>query len=268
MKKLLFLLLVCSVSLVNAQGSVSLQFENFVGNEPVVLKDKSYTNATGEQFNITLLYYYVSNLRLVRKDGSEYIVPQDESYFLIRENKPETKTITLNNIPKGTYTGVKFVIGIDSVRSASDISQRKGCLDVGGDGKDMYWAWNSGYIFVKMEGTSPQIDRKDPVFMYHIGLFGGIGDKKTLNNIRIADINFGEKALKIKSIGNAVIGIKTDVSKIMNGETNVSMVKNPVVMGGPYSAKITENYKTMFSFAGFKKELTAQPNTKVALGMN
>ena len=65
-----------------------------------------------------------------------------------------------------------------------------------------------------------------------------------------------------------MIGIKTDVSKIMNGETNVSMAKNPVVMGGPYSAKITENYKTMFSFAGFKKELTAQPNTKVALGMN
>lgn len=251
MKKLLFLLLMCSVSLVNAQGSVSLQFENFVGSEPVVLKDKNYTNATGEQFNITLLYYYVSNLRLVRKDGSEYILPQDESYFLIRENKPETKTITLNNIPKGTYTGVKFVIGIDSVRSASDISQRKGCLDVGGDGKDMYWAWNSGYIFVKMEGESEAVDGVNKEYAYHIGMFGGIGDKKTLNNIRTANITFTPGELKLGKKSVASMKIKTDLSKMFDGETQLSIAKNPVVMGGPMSKKITDNYKTMFSFNGF-----------------
>jgi hypothetical protein len=251
-------------------GSITLHFDNAVGNEALVLKGKQYTNASGEQFNVTFLQYYVSNIRLVRKDGSEYVVPQDQSYFLIREQLPETRNAVLNNIPKGDYTGIRFVIGVDSLRSASEISQRKGCLDVGGDGKDMYWAWNSGYIFVKMEGTSPQIpltgNRKEPIFLYHIGLFGGMGDKKTLNNIKVATLSFGKEKVKIKTDKNTVIGIKTDVSKLFNGPTTVSLATTPTVMAGPFSAKIADNYADMFSYTGLKKEAAAS-DTKIALGM-
>lgn len=270
MKKILFFLLMCSVSFVNAQrtGSLNIQFDNFVGTEPVVLNDKKYSNALGEQFNISLLQYFVSNIKLIKKDGSAYIVPQNESYFLIRESNPASKKITLNNIPKEKYTGISFVIGVDSARSASEISERKGCLDIAGDAKDMYWVWNSGYIFVKMEGTSSAIDRKNPIFMYHIGLFGGIGEKKTLNNIQVATFDFGKQALKVKaSDKNLTLGIKADVAKILNGETNVSMKTNPVIMGGPFSKKIAENYKTMFSFAGLHKNTSENFNKESALGM-
>ncbi|MFN8349748.1 MAG: MbnP family protein [Spirosomataceae bacterium] len=251
-------------------GSLTLQFHNKVGNEEVVLKDKQYTNAVGEQFNITFLQYYVSNLRLLRKDGSEYIVPQDDSYFLIRQQLPETQSVTLHHIPKGDYVGLSFVIGVDSLRSASDVSKRKGCLDVGGDGKEMYWAWNSGYIFVKMEGTSPQIpltgNRKEPIFLYHIGLFGGMGEKKTLNNIKVANLSFGKEKVKIKTDKNTAIGIKTDVSQLFTGSVNVSLAVNPTVMAGPYSAKIADNYAGMFSYEGLQKSAPA-PSEKITLGM-
>lgn len=269
MKKILFLVLV-SISSVYSQknASITLNFENFVGDEQVVLKEKNYKNAAGEEFNISLLQYYVSNIKLTRKDGSEYVVPQEESYFLIRESRPETKKVVLNNIPKGNYTGVSFVIGVDSAKSASDVSQRKGCLDVGGDAEDMYWVWNSGYIFVKMEGKSPQSSSKNNAFMYHIGLFGGIGDKKTLNNIRVANVIFEGKTLKVKA-ENTAITIKTDVSKILGGETTVSMAKNPVVMGGPFSEKIANNYKTMFSFGGFRKpDSDISSKSSGAVGLN
>lgn len=113
MKHLVFIagLLICAPLFAQKTGSLTLQFHNKVGNEAVVLKDKQYTNALGEQFNITFLQYYVSNIRLLRKDGSEYAVPQDESYFLIRQQLPETQTITLNSVPKGDYVGISFVIG-------------------------------------------------------------------------------------------------------------------------------------------------------------
>lgn len=252
-------------------GSVEIQFDNVVGNQDLVLKDKTYTNANGDEFAVSLFQYYVSNFRLTRKDGSEYVVPQDESYFLIREQRPETQRIVLKNIPKGTYVGVSFVIGVDSLRSASDVSRRQGCLDVGGEGKDMYWAWNSGYIFVKMEGRSPQVpmtgNRKDPVFMYHIGLFGGMGDKKTLNNIKAANLGFGTDKVRVKTDDITRIGIKTDASKLLNGSTNVSIAANPSVMGGPYSKHIADNYATMFSYDGLKKELPAGKGAGV-VGMN
>lgn len=239
--------------LANAQktGSLSLSFENYVGTEMVSLNNKNYKNNVGEQFNINLLQYYVSNFRLTKQDGSEYIVPKDECYFLIKESEPSSKNISLKNIPKGKYTGVKFIIGIDSLKSASDITERKGCLDIGGEGKDMYWAWNSGYIFVKMEGTSPQILKDNSIYNYHIGFFGGIREKRTLNNIKNVSLSLGDFKMKQKSSKLAVI--KTDVSKIMNGETNISMAQNHSVMGGPLSAKIANNYETMFTFSGFKQ---------------
>ena len=241
------------ISIAQKTGTIILNFENIVGNEPVVLNTKNYTNALGEQFNISLLNYYISNIRLVKADGSEYIVPQNESYFLVSEERPATKSITIQNIPKGNYTAAKFIIGIDSTKSASDISERKGCLDVGGEAKDMYWAWNSGYIFVKMEGKSPQNSKYNSVYNYHIGFFGGIGEKKTLNNIKTAKIDFGGKAIKLKSKKQIEIVIKTDVSKILNGPTNISIAKDPSVMGGPLSAKIADNYKNMLSFGSINK---------------
>lgn len=268
MKKLFFLLLtLLGASNLFAQKttSLSLKFDNFVGNDPVELNTKSYKNQAGEDFNISLLQYYVSNIQLVKKDGSVYTVPQDDSYFLVRQNRPETQTITLKDIPQDKYVGINFVIGIDSARSAAEIGYRKGCLDVAGDAQDMYWAWNSGYIFVKMEGSSPQSTLKENIFMYHIGLFGGIGDKKTLNNIRNVSLAFNNETIKLKAGKVApIIRIKMDASKILNGETTVSIAKNPSVMGGPYSAKIAENYKSMFSYNGIGMPA---PTEKISLGL-
>ncbi len=268
MKKIVFFLL-CAASMANAQkkGSFSLHFDNFVGAEPLALKTARYTNAAGNEFSVSLFQYYISNISLIKKDGSIYTLPQDQSYFLIRENNEATKTITLTDIPKGKYKGISFTIGIDSARSASDISQRKGCLDVAGEARDMYWAWNSGYIFVKMEGTSPQSTGKNNIFMYHIGLFGGIGDKKTLNNIKQTTLSFGGEELRIKGGATPLaIFIKADALKLMNGPNNVDMAKNATVMGGPYSATIANNYQTMFSFGGLKPVPVAVADQSVTTG--
>ncbi|PLK44894.1 hypothetical protein C0V77_06495 [Emticicia sp. TH156] len=254
MKKIL-LILFCTVSIADAQktGALQLQFSNFLGDEPLVLNEKKYMNAAGNEFNVSLFQYFISNIQLTGKDGSVYIYTQEKSYFLIRESNKESQSIKLSDIPVGKYSSISFTIGIDSVRSASDISARKGCLDIAGDAKDMYWAWNSGYIFVKMEGTSPQATTENKLFMYHIGLFGGMGNKKTLNNIRTTTIGFGKKALQIKDSKKlSQLSIKTDALKLLNGETNIDMARNPAVMASPFSAKIAENYKDMFSLIELK----------------
>ncbi|GAB3999786.1 hypothetical protein GCM10028807_51010 [Spirosoma daeguense] len=274
MKRILTVFLFLFVfGVVNAQntGSVTLSFSNVVGQDNVVLKDKQFTTPNGEQFTITRLQYYVSNIRFVRKDGSEYVVPQDESYFLIRENVPATKQIRLNNIPVDTYTAVRFLIGVDSLRSTSDVGLRKGCLDVGGDGKDMYWAWNSGYIFIKLEGTSPQApvtaQRPNHEFMYHIGLFGGMGARQTLNNLRTATVEFSNAMVQVKKGKGIAVGIRADLNQFFGGATSISFAQNPVVMASPFSQKIADNYQSMFSFAGILPNLdTSAP--KSALEMN
>lgn len=234
-------------------GSVVLRFDNVAGNEDLVLKDKLYTNGAGESFNVSLFQYFVSNIKLQKADGKEYVLPQDESYFLVRESNPQSQVITIPNVPKGKYVGVSFVIGVDSLRNTKDISERKGTLDVGGEAKDMYWSWNSGYIHLKLEGTSPNIKvdsvRKSQRYAYHIGLFGGY-NKPTLNNVRTAAIAFGGESVKVSKSDTPEIKIEADILRILNGPTTLSIVKNPSVMASPISQKVADNYVNLFQYKG------------------
>jgi len=85
-----------------------LTFDNVVGSTDLVLNTGSYTNSSKESFSVTTFNYYVSNIRLLKADGSSYTIPQDSSYFMVRENQPATQTISLNQVPYGEYTGVEL----------------------------------------------------------------------------------------------------------------------------------------------------------------
>ncbi len=230
------------------KGKLSLDMEHVVGNQALTLNSATYQNAAGEDFNITMFNYYVSNVSLVNENGTEYLIPQAQSYFLIRENINASKKITVSDIPEGNYTSIRFLIGVDSLRSTMDISQRTGVLDPAGEGNGMYWMWNSGYIFVKFEGTSPASPQDGNVFKYHIGGFGGY-NSPTINNIRRVELSFGGEKAEVREMHDhgPEIHMKVDAAKILNGTTNVSIANNPVVMFSPFSVNIANNYVNMFS---------------------
>src|SRR5688572_8355196 len=155
---LYILLLVALVTLscddeneIQGTGQLTIEFDNRAGEDDLVL-GTAYTNASDESFTLTKLNYFISNIKLETTGGKEFIVPQDSSYFLISEEDEESQEVVLKNIPSGDYNLITFTIGVDSLRSTMDISKRTGVLDpaLGHDG--MYWTWNSGYIFFKMEG--------------------------------------------------------------------------------------------------------------------
>jgi len=72
-----------SFSLVTAQTLsaqvLEVTFHNTFGGEPVQLK-KQYTNAHGEQLNISVLDYFISNVALTKKDGSVYLMARHYGY--------------------------------------------------------------------------------------------------------------------------------------------------------------------------------------------
>lgn len=236
-------------------AKLTLDFNNVVGNKPLKLQDESYINEVGEKFKITSFNYFISNIKLYKKDGKEYVIPQDSSYFLIKENDPASKQINLN-IPEGKYTAITFTIGVDSLRSTMDISHRTGALDISGGMVDgMYWTWNSGYIFMKFEGDCEQapIDRTGQrKFRYHIGGFGGY-NKPSINNIRTVTIDLSKKGLvKAKKNNNSRVLIEANALQVFNGRTKVSIAKNSAVMFGDFSKLISENYTEMFSHISTK----------------
>jgi hypothetical protein len=231
----------------NLTGSLEVEFENFVGTQKFSF-GTTYTNPnTNESFTPSMLRYFVSNIELKASNGTVFTVPQNDSYFLIDQEKPESLKFTLNGVPEGDYNEISFIIGVDSLRNTKPVAERTGNLDVSGTAAGMYWSWNSGYIFVKFEGTSPQSTAADQKFRYHIGGFGGYSSP-TINCIRKKTLSFGRDVAKVRNGKTPTLHLITDVMKLFNGSTQVRIANNNTVMFNPFGVNIANNYVDMFSY--------------------
>lgn len=233
----------------NRLAPLSVEFDNIVGGTNLYLHTATYTNKAGEDYTISLLQYYVSNFKVYKADGTEYTVPQDSSYFLIREADAGARFAAFN-VPEGDYTRLVFTLGVDSMRSTMDIDKRTGVLDPSGGMDGMYWGWNSGYIFFKMEGISeaaPEDAGGQQKFRYHIGGFGGYS-APTINNIKQITIDLtaaGEA--RVRRDRNSNIHLMADISKVFDGKNTVSIATYPTVMFSDFSTVIADNYTDMFT---------------------
>jgi hypothetical protein len=238
-----------SIPVSNEPVTMSVEFDNIVGGQNLLLNSVNYTNAAGEQFNISLLQYFVSNFKLVKTDGTEYTVPQDSCYFLIKESDATSRYATFK-VPQGEYKQLSFTLGIDSLRSTMDIGKRTGILDPTAGHDGMYWSWNSGYIFFKMEGLSaaaPADPSGQHKFRYHIGGFGGYS-APTINNIKTITINLTTAGtVKAKAGRQSNVHLLADVMKLFNGSSTVSIGANPTVMFSTFSTTVANNYSSMFT---------------------
>jgi hypothetical protein len=227
----------------NDKGTLTLHFDNIMGDADLKLGTGTYVNSSNESFTVSTLKYFVSNIKLKTTDNKIVEVPNN--YFLVDESKEESQDVKLENIPAGNYNGVSFIIGVDSLKSTADVSQRTGVLD---PESDMYWSFNSGYIFLKLEGTSSSAP-DDHTFAYHIGGYGGSNqESKTFNNIKTINISTGaDKAMVRKNIAPE-IHMYVDVLKIFGTETKISIAENPSILFTEYSVNVANNFPGMIGY--------------------
>lgn len=229
----------------NAKGDLSIEFDNIVGDQNLALNTGSYTNSSSETYNITTLKYFISNISLQNVNGSTYTVPQNDSYFLIEEGNEDKDHASLQ-LPEGEYKSLTFTVGVDSLRNTKDISERTGALDPAGEANGMYWGWNSGYIFFKIEGTSTASSMDGHAFMYHVGGFGGY-DSPTINNIKTVTLDLVPGGTpKVHNGKETNIHLMVDIAKMFDAANHISIAANPMVMFDAYSTSISANYATMF----------------------
>jgi hypothetical protein len=230
-------------------GPITLHFDSRAGADEFAF-GTNYVTANGDTVNFSKFNFYVSNVVFIKADGSTYTPPKDSTYRLIVESIEESHDLTINNVPGGDYTGVKFLIGVDSLKSVSDISQRTGDLDPAGAASDMYWTWNSGYIFYKIEGTSPQAPYDSmmgmSMFYYHIGGFGGYSSP-TINNLRTVMLSYAGEAAHAGKGKAPEFHIYADALQVWKSPTPFTIASQPGVMFDPFSTTISTNYKDMFS---------------------
>ena len=233
-----------------SKAALQVYLSHFVGEDTLYLDTEAqiYKNALGQSFGLTALRYYLSNFKLVREDGSEWVYPQAQSYFLIDERRPESKQLLLENIPAGKYKALAWTVGVDSARSVAPLSERKGALD---PAQGMYWAWHSGYIFLLVEGVAAASPAANQRFRYHIGLFGGYEAASENTTFRINNLKQVvlplEDGLSVAEGQMLDLHLRADILKILEGQTAIDFARHPTVMVDTFSTKIAENYSLMFS---------------------
>lgn len=128
------------------------------------------TNWEGRKVKFTLAQMYLSNFSFRTDDGTDVAI--DDSYILI---KPGTMMYELGELPNAHYSRMDFLFGVDSVANTQTdpASWPSGHALSSNNPDHAFWSWNSGFIFVKVEGmvdtTADMSGTANAPFIYHIG---------------------------------------------------------------------------------------------------
>lgn len=228
------------------QGKIGLEFDNVYGGANLILNSQTNTTSQNENLKISELKYIVSNIVLIKEDGSSYTYPKSKSYFIVNEADQESQELELTDIPAGNYVGVKFGIGVDETQFNQGASGQGDFLTLA-QNQGMLWSWSSGYKFIKFEGTFTSASvSNDTSFMVHTGKTG------TDYNYKEITLSFPDKAL-VRTTITPEVHIFADASKIIDGTNKISLTANnsggmgAMIMGGSDLPLITANLGGMFS---------------------
>lgn len=150
-----------------------LMFNYTFGSNAFSLGDY-YALAGGEQVKFDIATFYISKPTIL--DDADAATPLTPEYIIVRPGDGPT---TFDAIDAGQAHNFTFNVGIDEAtntengangRQPSDFTDPNHPLAPQVEG--MYWAWASGYIFVKLEGSFDyNADGvADTTFKYHLGL--------------------------------------------------------------------------------------------------
>lgn len=169
------LALLCFVNFASAQqkDSVAMFFSVKFDGQPFEMGQRYDTNQ--QALTIHTFKCYVSEFKLLYADGSS---TTNKDYHLLDIERPETFRFNVGGDPKKPLVKISFNIGVDSLKSVS--GAMAGDLD---PAKAMYWAWQSGYINMKIEGTSPSCQTRKNAFQFHIG--GYLKPNDALRNVEL-----------------------------------------------------------------------------------
>ena len=143
-------------------------------------RNKKYISESKDTLEIDVLRFYISNVKFQYSDATTFSEPN--SYHLIDIENPNSLRILITKTSDKTISKVSLSIGIDSLASVS--GAMSGDLD---PTKGMYWAWQSGFINMKIEGKSSSCKTRKNAFQFHIG--GYMKPNYAIRTIELKPIN-------------------------------------------------------------------------------
>lgn len=248
-------------------GQMEIEFDNvaIMNNVPLQLDlvepgstTYQYTNALDQKFNINLLRYYITNVKLEGPNGEVYTdkmeidASKSNGVYLVDEAASSSQLITLKDVPAGEYNKLTFTVGVPEEGVQEGVAG--GSLDPATC--NMFWNWNAGYVAVKYEGQSDvsnggaggeSINDVANGMAYHIGGWRDMADTPFINNNQTITVTFDTKA-KVSGSEQPHVHMYFDIISLFKGQNTIDFTGNHNVHKPTDGKPCAENIPTAFRF--------------------
>jgi hypothetical protein len=202
------------------------------GNE--IKYGNTYTDNSGRKFSVSLLRYYISNIVLIKDGGEEY--PITGKYLLV---SPEMDSYELGEVPSGKYQGLRYYLGIDSITNHADPTVYPASDPLALQDPPMHWDWNSGYIFVQMEGlydsTAAATGTPTSPYFFHIGM-----------DMCYRLVDLSNQPFEIISGNEFELALEANINQLLNGVNLLNENSTHTFNNVDLALKIADNSADMF----------------------
>lgn len=216
----------------STQGSLVINITAKVNNQNLVKETAFYKSTGTDSFKVSLLKYYLSNFYLTTNDNSEKKINE----YILNEHLGSTVSFTLNNLNEGSHKKFKMLLGVDAERNTS--GAQNGSLD---PLNGMFWDWNTGYIFFKLEGDYKTTTNTtlNPIAM-HIGGFQG-------NFNCLKEFSFENLTLIIKPNQKTIMNLELNIDEIFVNPQQLDLANIAIATTAKDAKIIADNYSDMFT---------------------
>ncbi len=147
-------------------------------NETLILGKYYPISNSNDSIRVDVVKFYITNISLWKQGNQVYSSPVEHHLINLETNN----TIDLKVPQQISFDTIQFFIGTDSITNT--LGAMSGDLDAM---HGMYWAWQSGYINVKIEGASSICKTRKNLFQYHLG--GYLSPNQTRQQVTFAMAN-------------------------------------------------------------------------------
>lgn len=217
---------------VEKTDQLALQFVPFFANDTLHL-DSTYQLASGDYIRFSDLKFFISSC----KNGTINFTPVD----LFDYRATGFKLATIDG-KAADFTQLSFDLGVPTNWNHADPSTwtNSSPLNITNAG-DMYWGWNPGYIFLKIEAKadtiSDGIELYDHFITYHIG-----------TDVAISPLNFNQLNWSPLQNQLSIAKFKCDLKSVFDNSTQPINIRiENTTHSGAGESVLTEKVRANFS---------------------
>lgn len=217
------------------EGKLNLTFNTKYFIAPYTIGDTVVDPNNGNLI-FNNLVFYLSNISLIDQFNNEKRLRDVELFEFVNKN---SVTVSFDSISSGTYTGIKFGIGVDSIYN----NQPPSNYPFGHPLANTSYHWSSkNYVFARIEGRADtaSVNNYNLLLGYHTG---------TESMYRI--VEFNNSTIQINTNETSNFSLNINLEKIFYGANDTINYKvdyqTHSAIGDPLAPRVANNFMECFS---------------------